>query len=108
MWRHEPPDMKGITTHRLCSLTKEQSDLRTLGWSTRNIVWASRETLFCQHCVIALFCNRIEMKRKNIDIKYQIAIVTFEVEDFDGDDLVEGDAESAVDRSAYTLSNLLV
>lgn len=48
------------------------------------------------------------MKRKNIDIKYQIAIVTFEVEDFDGDDLVEGDAESAVDRSAYTLSNLLV
>lgn len=39
---------------------------------------------------------------------YQIAIVTFEVEDFDGDDLVEGNAESAVNGSANALSNLFI
>lgn len=38
----------------------------------------------------------------------QIAVVTFEVEDFDGDDLVEGEAESAVDRGTDPLANLLV
>lgn len=48
IWRQEPPDMNGMTTHRLWSLTKEQWDLRTLGWSTRIIVCASREMLFCR------------------------------------------------------------
>lgn len=47
MWRQDPPAMNGMTTHRLWSLTKEQCDLRTLGWSTKTIVCASREMLFC-------------------------------------------------------------
>lgn len=47
MWRHEPPAMKGMTTHRLWSLTNEQCALSTLGWSTKIIVCASRHTLFC-------------------------------------------------------------
>ena len=38
----------------------------------------------------------------------QIAIVTFEVEDLDGDDLIEGDAESAVDGGTDAVTNLLV
>lgn len=52
MWRHEPPDMNGITTHRLWSLTNEQCDFSTLGWSTSTIVCASRDILFCIHSSI--------------------------------------------------------
>lgn len=40
--------------------------------------------------------------------EYQIAVITFKIEDFDGNDLIERDAKGAVNRSTNTLPHLLV
>jgi hypothetical protein len=45
--RHDPPDMYGITTHRLWSTTKEQCAFTTFGWLIKLIVFASRQISSC-------------------------------------------------------------
>lgn len=47
------------------------------------------------------------IKKSNFQ-EYQIAIVAFEIEDFDGDDRIQGYTERTMYGSAYALPNLLI
>lgn len=54
--------------------------------------------------------NIITFYKMHTEIKqgYQITIVAFKVENFDCNHLIVGDAESTMNQSANTLTNLLV
>lgn len=68
------------------------------------------------HCPISIYTDQFtkenfEHRSKHQKIKfqeYQIAIVAFEIEDFDGDDSIHGLTERTMYGSAYALPNLLI